>query len=165
MLVLTWLVAFAPTLSRPRWVVNQIRCASNLRQIGQAMLLYANENGGQYPGDFDALLLTQDIAPKIFVCPGSTDTPVAGASPAQWAAGLRSGGHLSYVYTARGQTPKNPPAAVLAYEADGHHGPASDAAVHGRNFLYADCSVKYLPPAAANHAINELAAGFNPPRP
>jgi prepilin-type processing-associated H-X9-DG protein len=28
---------------------NRVRCASNLRQIGQAMLLYANENRGAYP--------------------------------------------------------------------------------------------------------------------
>lgn len=30
----------------PAW---RVKCASNLRQIGQAMLLYANENKGQYP--------------------------------------------------------------------------------------------------------------------
>jgi len=28
---------------------NRVRCASNLRQIGQAILLYANENRGVYP--------------------------------------------------------------------------------------------------------------------
>ena len=27
----------------------RVRCASNLRQIGQALLLYANDNGGHYP--------------------------------------------------------------------------------------------------------------------
>src|SRR5262245_54533287 len=27
----------------------RIKCGSNLRQIGQAMMLYANENGGHYP--------------------------------------------------------------------------------------------------------------------
>jgi hypothetical protein len=30
-------------------VRNRVRCATNLRQIGQAMLLYANENKGFYP--------------------------------------------------------------------------------------------------------------------
>jgi len=30
-------------------VSNRVKCASNLRQIGQAMLLYANDNGGKYP--------------------------------------------------------------------------------------------------------------------
>src|SRR5436190_24141186 len=28
---------------------NRVKCASNLRQIGQAILLYANENEGAYP--------------------------------------------------------------------------------------------------------------------
>src|SRR5947207_3140915 len=28
---------------------NRVKCSSNLRQIGQAILLYANENKGAYP--------------------------------------------------------------------------------------------------------------------
>src|SRR5438876_5940428 len=28
---------------------NRVKCASNLRQIGQAVLLYSNENRGAYP--------------------------------------------------------------------------------------------------------------------
>src|SRR5205823_3675729 len=28
---------------------NRVKCASNLRQIGQAMLLYSNDNRGAYP--------------------------------------------------------------------------------------------------------------------
>ena len=38
-----------PSLSRARETANRVKCASNLRQIGQAMLLYANENNGNYP--------------------------------------------------------------------------------------------------------------------
>jgi prepilin-type processing-associated H-X9-DG protein len=34
---------------RSRETANRVKCASNLRQIGQAMLLYANDNGGHYP--------------------------------------------------------------------------------------------------------------------
>src|SRR3954469_18584527 len=30
-------------------IANRVRCASNLRQIGQAILLYSNENRGAYP--------------------------------------------------------------------------------------------------------------------
>jgi len=38
-----------PSLNRARETANRVKCASNLRQIGQAMLLYSNENNGAYP--------------------------------------------------------------------------------------------------------------------
>jgi len=38
-----------PSLNRARETANRVKCASNLRQIGQAMLLYSNENNGSYP--------------------------------------------------------------------------------------------------------------------
>ena len=38
-----------PSLNRARETANRVKCASNLRQIGQALLLYANENKGLYP--------------------------------------------------------------------------------------------------------------------
>src|SRR2546423_733990 len=38
-----------PSLSRARETANRVKCGSNLRQIGQAMMLYANENQGAYP--------------------------------------------------------------------------------------------------------------------
>jgi prepilin-type processing-associated H-X9-DG protein len=34
---------------RGHQTANRVKCASNLRQIGQALLLYANDNGGHYP--------------------------------------------------------------------------------------------------------------------
>src|SRR5688572_13780428 len=38
-----------PSLNRARETANRVKCASNLRQIGQALLLYGNENKGNYP--------------------------------------------------------------------------------------------------------------------
>ena len=38
-----------PSLSKARETANRAKCASNLRQIGQAMQLYANENNGLFP--------------------------------------------------------------------------------------------------------------------
>ncbi len=39
-----------PSLNRARETANRVKCASNLRQIGQAILMYSNENtGGAYP--------------------------------------------------------------------------------------------------------------------
>ncbi len=55
-IVVTVIVVFAFGLfvllmDQPRShpTANRVKCASNLRQIGQAMLLYANENHGHYP--------------------------------------------------------------------------------------------------------------------
>ena len=38
-----------PSLNRARETANRVKCASNLRQIGQAILLYSNDNAGAYP--------------------------------------------------------------------------------------------------------------------
>jgi prepilin-type N-terminal cleavage/methylation domain-containing protein/prepilin-type processing-associated H-X9-DG protein len=38
-----------PSLNRARETANRVKCASNLKQIGTALLMYANENRGQYP--------------------------------------------------------------------------------------------------------------------
>ena len=37
------------SMGRSRETANRVKCASNLRQIGQAILLYQNENKGAYP--------------------------------------------------------------------------------------------------------------------
>jgi prepilin-type N-terminal cleavage/methylation domain-containing protein/prepilin-type processing-associated H-X9-DG protein len=38
-----------PSLNRARETANRVKCASNLRQIGQALLMYSNDNKGAYP--------------------------------------------------------------------------------------------------------------------
>jgi prepilin-type N-terminal cleavage/methylation domain-containing protein/prepilin-type processing-associated H-X9-DG protein len=38
-----------PSLNRARETANRVKCASNLKQIGLAILLYSNENKGAYP--------------------------------------------------------------------------------------------------------------------
>jgi prepilin-type processing-associated H-X9-DG protein len=43
-------ICVAPmTAYRARETANRVKCSSNLRQIGQAILLYANDNKGEYP--------------------------------------------------------------------------------------------------------------------
>src|SRR3984957_10103048 len=38
-----------PSLNKARETANRVKCASNLRQIGQAMFMYANENKQTFP--------------------------------------------------------------------------------------------------------------------
>src|SRR5947208_12537470 len=82
-----------PSLNRARETANRVKCASNMRMIGQALLLYANENHGAYPPRLEDLLLTQDITSDAFVCPSSSDTAAPGAAGAGQAAKLSAGGH------------------------------------------------------------------------
>lgn len=56
-----------PSLNRARETANRVKCASNLRQIGQAILLYANENKGNYP----RTIYTKNSAPTAFTNPGA----------------------------------------------------------------------------------------------
>jgi prepilin-type processing-associated H-X9-DG protein len=60
-----------PSLNRARGTANMVKSASNMRMIGQAMLLYANENKGNYPKTMGELLLTQDVTIDVFVNPQS----------------------------------------------------------------------------------------------
>src|SRR5262245_37094584 len=50
-LIVVGLVVFAGCWSggRNRETANRVKCASNLRQIGMALLYYQNENKGLYP--------------------------------------------------------------------------------------------------------------------
>jgi prepilin-type N-terminal cleavage/methylation domain-containing protein len=43
-----------PSLSKAREAANKVKCGSNLKQIGQGLLLYANENNGNYPRTYYA---------------------------------------------------------------------------------------------------------------
>ena len=49
-LLIVGVAVLLPSLNRPRCGgSSRVKCASNLKQIGLAMLLYSNENRGQYP--------------------------------------------------------------------------------------------------------------------
>jgi prepilin-type processing-associated H-X9-DG protein len=147
-----------PSLNRARETANRVKCASNLKQIGSAILLYSNENRGAYPPDLKTALATQDITSDVFVCPSSNDTPAPGADNKLQAANLGAGGHLSYVYVGAGLTNSASPDAVVVYE------PTSNHNADGMNVLYGDGHVAFLPKVQAQHVLDELKDGHNPPQ-
>ena len=158
-LALMWLAASLLAPPRDRYGVGhgRMRCASNMRQIGQAIMLYANENRGAYPDRLEDLLLTQQISSDVFACPFTNDTPSPGATPQAQAANLSAGGHLSYVYLGKGLTTQCNPEIVVLYECVGDYG------FKGANFLFAEGHVEFINAPLAQKMINDLAAGQNPP--
>jgi prepilin-type N-terminal cleavage/methylation domain-containing protein/prepilin-type processing-associated H-X9-DG protein len=62
-----------PSLNRARETANRVKCASNLRQIGQAILLYSNDNRGAYPRTIAKDALSQQV--------GTYGTGVTGSDP------------------------------------------------------------------------------------
>src|SRR4051794_35483530 len=64
-------MVLVPNMGRAREPANRIKCASNLRQIGQAAYLYANGHGGQLPPDLATILESQNITADALVCASS----------------------------------------------------------------------------------------------
>jgi prepilin-type processing-associated H-X9-DG protein len=107
MLVIVALILFAlslffPFRERSYGNSNRVKCAANLRSIGQSILLYSNENSGASPRNFYSsdgststdpfaatsgvpnnsvpaslflLLRNEDIGPAVFTCPSSNTLP------------------------------------------------------------------------------------------
>lgn len=132
---------------------RQVKCASNLRQIGQACLLYANNNGGQYPPDLQTITQTQQIGMEAFVCPSTSD------NKGTTSADLSKAGRCSYIYTGTDLTNNSNPASVVAFEDPDDH------KLEGANLLFADGHVEFLNIDSVMTILNELNAGYNPPRP
>ena len=57
-------------LNRAREVANRIKCASNLKQIGRALLLYSNEDRGRYPRTpASPPMKPEEMAPPVWGTP------------------------------------------------------------------------------------------------
>ena len=120
-------------------VSYRVKSQSNLRQIGQACLLYTNDYSGQYPDSFETMILTEDIGGEVFISPYTSSTPANGPTTRDIAAQLSTGGHLDYVYLGKGLTSQTArPNTIVAYEAkpDGNG---------GTNVLFGDGTVLWVP--------------------
>lgn len=140
-----------PSLSRAREQANRVKCASNLRQIGMAATLYAQDYlsaGGPFGPDFDALVSTQSIAKNVFECPSDGGKGTGGLT----------GSPCSYVWVgANLTTTRSNPTSVLAYEPLSNHGG------DGMNVLFADGHVEFINKNTAVNMIRKLQVGQNSP--
>ena len=149
-----------PQMGRPREQAQRVKCAANLRQLGQGIQMYVNDNGGVLPPALDDLILHVGLHASACVCPSSGDVPAAGPTTQAVATAVRTvPKHCSYVYLGGGHTYETATSDhVLAYEHRRNHDDK------GMNFLYGDGAVKWLDKPQADHVLAELAAGHNPPR-
>jgi prepilin-type processing-associated H-X9-DG protein len=123
-----------------RETANRVKCASNLRQIGQAMQLYAQAHGDKLPDSIADLLLDDDTPAAIFACPTSNAEPPDGATAAERIARFDEQ-HNSYVYHGRGLTLPLPSDLPIACE------PLLNHDGDGVNVLYGDLHVEWTAPS------------------
>lgn len=118
---------------------DRIKCGSNLKQIGLAILMYSNEHGGQYPDRIEDLFLIGDLGSEVFTCPTVYRTIAPGATFAERQAILSKGNHISYIYLGKGMNSKTVTAETeVAYEPLSNHGGV------GGNILYGDGHVIWV---------------------
>lgn len=107
--------------------------AAHLRQIGQAMVGYANDNRGKYPPDLAAVMLTQGLGHDTFASPRAASAlalPRGELSLLEQVAWVDAS--RDYVYLGAGKTTGTPAGDWLAYE-------NPDRVLGGRlNVLYGD---------------------------
>jgi len=136
-----------PSLCRSRETANLVKCASNLKQIGLAISLYAKDHGGQYPSLLAVLPADQDITAEVMTCPSSNDEKPAATNMAEIVAELtaaetKAPGHkhcMSYVYNGQALTTKTATeTTVVAYEPPENHDH------QGTNVLFGDGHVEFI---------------------
>jgi len=151
-----------PSLNRARETANRVKCASNERQIGQAILLYSNDHRGKYPPDLGELITNpgtippelaqvggvQAITLEVFTCPSSdNDVPSSIEHAAKPAQAKWVNENSSYVYVGQGKTNQGGEDDLVLYEKEGDHDQ------DGLNMLFADGSVLWEPMAEARQII------------
>lgn len=146
-----------PALNRAREQANRVKCAANMRMLGQAMQMYANSNHGQFPDTLQSLVkFDPSLSGAVFICPSSNKTPSTATSAQTLASDLSGGQHLSYVYVGKGLNENASAAEVLLYE------PLENHQREGMNALFADGHVEYLNRSEAQTILTQRAAGTFP---
>jgi prepilin-type processing-associated H-X9-DG protein len=134
-----------PSLNRSREQANRIKSASNLRQIGLACQIYANEHKGKFPNELSQTL-EEDITADVFVNPRTkTSLPAGlqGDALKRWV-----NDSSDYVYVGKGLNFQATAETVIAYE-------KPEGLQDGVNFLYADGHVDWQPMPVAMELIEK----------
>ena len=141
-----------PSLNRARETANRVKCGSNMRQIGQGILLYSNENRGKYPPDLGTLVKTEDLTAEVFTCPsGEKRAPRTFANKNDAAKWVNE--NSDYVYIGAGKTSAIGADVIVLYEKPDAHGG------QGMNMLFGDGHVEFQMMPAARRMIEDQQTG------
>jgi hypothetical protein len=127
--------------------LDNIKCGSNLREIGQALYLHAREHAGRLPDTLEELMITQDLHPITQVCPASKEYRNLAGTPTR-ADALDRDRHATYVYLARDQHHLSPTTRPLVCE------PLTNHDLTGMNILFSDGTVQFYSPAEARKILS-----------
>ena len=117
-----------PALSRAREMSKRTVCAANLRGLGQALYISAQDRkDGAFPPDLETLLEEKTVSRAKFICPSSAASP-------------DDGPHACYIYIP-GSTTSSHPTNILIYEKPDNH---TDN--EGANVLFQDGHVDFVTP-------------------
>lgn len=106
----------------------RIICANNLKQIGMAMKMYADEHDETFPGRFAVIGRYVSEYPRLFICPTSGNAAGTFETVDEW---------TDYVYIS-GLSETNSPSEILMYCPIENHGG------EGGNILFLDGHVEWL---------------------
>ena len=90
-----------PALNRAREQANRVKSASNLRQIAQGAMLYANDHKGMLPADLGIMTKEEDLTPQVFINPRSDKGAVPPPDKSQWPDWVKE--HSDYVWLGEGK--------------------------------------------------------------
>jgi len=124
-----------PSLCAPRETANRVKCAANLKQIGNALMLFAQEHDGKYPDQLSELVATEDLTPNVFVCPSGTAESSTASTPAEIATDLAKPEHNSFIYLK--QNLGKADQAIVCESLKDHD-------EDGMNILYGDFHVEFI---------------------
>jgi prepilin-type processing-associated H-X9-DG protein len=149
--ICVWLViavAAVPVTMKARRQAQRVQCASQLRQIAIATMMYATANRGFVPPSLDELVAGKFLPASVLVCPATIgDATKPPASSGAY-------GNYGYVYLGGGQLiskVRNPSSQPLAYE------PATNHADGGVNVAYFDGHVDFRSAAQVAAMIQQFA--------
>jgi prepilin-type processing-associated H-X9-DG protein len=147
------IAAIIPSLRYPHPSSSRFKSASNLKQIGIAIQMYANDHNHHFPDSMRELLIGDYLTPSTFVEGSQGSTVAQGPTTRAMLADFAKPGHCSYLYFGAALSTADDPRTVVACEAPGSQ------RWQGINLLFADGHVEFVDAPAAMQLRAALAKG------